>query len=51
MASDLEMEGLGRAARAMSRVKREVLPDPALAGPYEELYRRFREECRAEYGI
>lgn len=51
MAAAEELGGLGAAARAMSRVKREVEPDPALTGPYEQLYRKFREECRAEYGI
>lgn len=46
-----ELGGLGKAARAMSRTRLTVLPDPALTGPYEELYQRFREECQAEYGI
>ncbi len=51
MAAAGELGGLGNAARSMSRVKLEVDPDPALVGPYEELYRKFREECRVEYGI
>lgn len=45
------MGGLAPAVRAMSRMRLTVEPDPALTAPYEELYGKFREECRAEYGI
>ena len=51
MAAAGELGGLGKAVGAMSRVKRVVPPDPNLAGRYEELYQRFRAECREEYGI
>ncbi len=51
LAAAQEMGGLGNASRAMSRVKLVVEPDTALTAPYQELYQKFREECRTEYGI
>lgn len=51
MAAAETLGGLAAASRRMARVKRVVAPDPELTGPYEELYRKFREECRKEYGI
>lgn len=51
MAAAESLGGLAAASRGMARVKRVVAPDPELIGPYAELYGKFREECRAEYGI
>ena len=50
LAASASMGGLEAAADAMIGYAAEVDPDPALTGPYEEIYARFLEDVRRFYG-
>lgn len=51
LAASGDMGGLDAAAGAMIHYEKTVEPDPALTGPYRELYARFREDVRRNYGV
>ncbi len=50
LAASSAMGGLERAAEAMIGYERIVDPDPALVGPYDDIYRRFLGDVRRFYG-
>jgi len=51
LAASGDLGGLAEAAARMVRDAAVVEPDPALVGPYEELYGAFREDLRRFYGV
>ena len=51
LAASGDMGGLDAAAEAMIHYEKTAEPDPALTGPYRELYARFREDVRRNYGV
>ena len=51
LAASGDMGGLDAAAEAMIHYEKTAEPDPALTGPYRELYARFREDVRKNYGV
>ena len=51
LAASHDMGGLERAAAEMITYVKSVDPDPALTGPYREIYGKFLEDVRTIYGI
>lgn len=51
LAASGDMGGLDGAARAMIRYAKAAEPDPALTGPYAEIYAQFREDIRKLYNV
>ena len=51
LAASGELGGLAAAAEAMVCYGKVAEPDPALVGPYEEIYGRFREDVKRIYGV
>lgn len=51
LAASADMGGLDAAASAMITYVKAVDPDPALAGPYQEIYGKFLEDVHRIYGI
>ena len=51
LAASGDMGGLERAAAQMITYVKAVDPDPALVGPYAEIYGRFQEDVKRIYGV